>query len=127
MQVVKLRNQDLEYLLLVVEKMLEYKMRNLKPENWQKFEQDYLPSLVSCLSENQFPVNSSARGIIPWLIDNIRHSREPIPGVKQKYWPWIEGTEVGGYVLDFLSWARSGPANYQCWCRQNSPNNSLFS
>ena len=112
MEYVRLKPTDLEVLIDISQQVIDYKFKALNKTNWQIFERDYLPSLVKAFQDNQFKVVTSSDGILVWLLDQIVHSRDLVPGVKPKDCVPLCDTELGIRALEICRAARYGQDSY---------------
>jgi hypothetical protein len=109
---VKLTSRDLNLLIDVVQRMVDYKFYALTKANYQDFEQNWLPSLVEQMRENRFKFVTASQNIFLWLIDNICHSRQVVPGLKKKDWIPLMDFEDVQRCLSVLRAARFGQSSY---------------
>lgn len=122
---VRLRSTDLELLMSVMQKVVDYKFHALSRPNWQIFERDYLPSLVEQLRDNRFKVVTASDNIFEWCLDQIIHSRQIVAGISRSSWIPLADFEDVQQCLAMLRSARVGSESYQRYC-QPSQFNSLF-
>jgi hypothetical protein len=111
-QYVQLKPTDLEVLIDISQQVIDYKFKALNKTNWQIFERDYLPSLVKAFQDNQFKVVTSSDNIFLWILDQIVHSRDLVPGVKPKDCVPLCDTELGSRALEICRAARYGQDSY---------------
>ena len=112
MEKVKLTERDRQVLIEISQAIVDYKFHSLRRSSWQKFEQDYLPSLVEQLAQNDFTINDRNNNTFTWMIDQIVHCGVYEPGLR----PWdcrrLSDTELGQTALAICRWASKGPHQY---------------
>lgn len=116
---VRLKNTDLELLISVMQRVTDYKFRRLTKNNWQEFEQNYLPSLVQQIYENKFKVVSAVDNTFIWCIDQIMHSRQCVAGIDPANWIPLADFEDVQQCLRLLRAASRGQASYQRYTEPN--------
>lgn len=122
-QYVRLRSTDLERLIEISQMICDFKFRTLTRSNWTAFETEYLPKLVSYISENRFKVVTASDNIFVWIIDQICHSRRLTSGVRPRDGVLLADTELGEEVLRFCRAARMGQEPYDRLHDKNQFNN----
>lgn len=115
---VRLTERDLEQLIDACELVCEYKQQVLKSENWLRFEQEYLPSLVVSLRNNQFKVVDTHNNIFIWIRDQIIHSRRVLDQVPRRDWLPLTDLDWVEDVLGALRHASRGQVSYDTHRRQ---------
>lgn len=112
MSFVKLNDADRETLIEIVQQVMDYKCRALKPQNWQTWEREYLPRLVEQISLNQWRCFRSDDNTFTWLADQIRHSRLLQDGVPLKEGIPLDQTTLGARAVDICRRASQGQRVY---------------
>jgi len=127
MEYVKFRKDHLDQIINACQAMVNYKHRALSRSNWLRFESDYMPKMIQALSENKFKVADVHNGIIPWIIDNICHSRTCIEGCKHSEGQPLADLDSIQESLRILRAASRGQKSYNLFCSQNTSYDNLFS
>lgn len=109
---VKLTEKDLQVLIEISQMCVDYKFRALSRKNWQIFEEEYLPSLVSQLGENSFKVADPVNNTFTWIIDQISHSRRIVPGVNIREARPLADLPIGEEALMICRSASRGQVSY---------------
>ena len=122
-QYVKLRSTDLETLIEISQMICDFKFATLRQPSWQMFEKEYLPKLVTYISDNRFKVATANDNIFLWIIDQICHSRRLTPGVRPRDGVLLADTAIGEEVLRFCRAARFGQDAYDRLHDRNQFNN----
>jgi hypothetical protein len=120
---VKLTNTHREILIEVLQLVVDYKHRSLTPGNWSEFESRYLPKAIEAVSDNKFKVVDPHNGIIPWLIDNIIHSKRVVAGIPKRDWIPLVDLDLVQECLSFLRHAQRGQTSYTTNTAQNTYGN----
>jgi len=112
---VKLSPHDLEVIIEISQRVVDYKYQALSPKNWQIFESEYLPSLVDQISVNEFKVADPQKNALMWLSDQICHSRQVIEGTKLRDGMPLADTRLGEQALEILRHAHRGQISYDSY------------
>lgn len=115
---VKLTRQDLEMITEILQLVCDYKVTALRPQSWQRFQQDYLPSIVDQIGRNEFKCNRADENTFQWLLDQICHSRQLIPGVPHNQGRSLIDIPLGQRVADICRQASQGQRSYDQWRRR---------
>lgn len=121
---VKLSATDLDVLIDITQKFVDYKFRALSRTNWNTFEKDYLPPLIGYFKQNQFKVVTASDNIFVWIIDQIVWSRVVLDGVPRRDWIPLADTDLGARALAICRSASRGQEAYDR--RDATTFNSLF-
>ena len=122
---VKLKSSHLEDLIDITQNIIDYKSRALRQSTWNKFETEYLPSLVEQLRNNEFTCHRPDDSTFTWIIDQVCHSRKLVEGVPHSQGLPLCDTTLGQRVLDICRNATRGQKHYDTWS-SNNKFNDLF-
>ena len=123
---VKLKPNDLELIIEMLQLVCDYKAQALRPQRWQTFQQDYLPSIIDQIKNNEFKCHRHDDNTLLWLLDQVCHSRQLHPGVPHNQGMGLIDTPLGERVSEICRAASQGQRYYDSW--SNSHNfNRLFS
>jgi hypothetical protein len=93
----------------------DYKIQALSKKSWTKFQNEYLPKLVSQISTNQFVCNDINNNCLIWIINQVACSKKILPGVPFKQGIPLADTKLGEKALEILRAASKGQDNYNKW------------
>jgi hypothetical protein len=122
---VTLKPHDLNTLIEITQLIVDYKSQALSQPRWDKFYNEYLPSLLEQLSQNQFKCHRPDDSTFTWIIDQLCHSRKIVPGVSHKEGIPLADTVLGERALAICRAATRGQKFYDSW-RRDTKFNDLF-
>ena len=125
MEQVKLSQVDLDTLIDVFQRVVDFKQRTLQRHNWRVFESQYLPQLIDYIRLNQFPINDYSNSVFHWIIDQICHSHRLTPGLRPRDGLPLADTALGEQAIEICRRASRGQISYDCW-RHNRQFKKLF-
>lgn len=115
---IKLTQRDLDLLIDVFQQVVDFKYRNLAPENWAMFEREYLPRAIDALGNNSFKIANSQKNILKWFSNQIDNSRVVQSGTNTRSWPPLSSRPEVQRCLVMLHRASQGQEVYD---RQRGP------
>lgn len=122
---VKLRKEHLDKLAEIMVSVVEWKSHALKAKSFDAFENNWLPSFLEQLRENEWTVNRTHSNTFKWLEDQIHHCRRLAPGVDPKHAVHLDQTKLGIDAIEICRAAAKGQLYYDGWAT-NSEFNNLF-
>jgi len=122
---VKLKKEHLNKLAEVMIQVVEWKSHALKPKSFETFENNFLPSFLQQLRDNEWKCNRTGQNTFTWIIDQIHHSRKLASGIDPKNAIHLDQTRLGIEVIEICRQAAKGQLNYDGFAR-NSEFNNLF-
>lgn len=122
---VKLNAHDLNLIIEMLQLVVDYKAEALKPRSWQIFEQEYLPSIINQIRDNQFRCYRQDDNTFHWFVDQVCHSRRLHPGVPHSQGTPLSDIPLGEQVLEICRAASRGQKYYDQW-RAGSRFKDLF-
>lgn len=123
---VKLSPRHLDQLIDTFQAVVDYKAKSLSRPNWDTFNTEYLPKVITALKDNSFKVADTHNNIIVWIIDNIVHSRRVVDGVPKKDWVPLIDIESVQDTLSMLRAASRGQMSYNIYASNNTTYRDLF-
>jgi hypothetical protein len=122
---VKLNQEDLKKFAEIMIMVVEWKAHALSPKSFETFKNNWLPSFLQQLRDNEWRVNRSHSNVFVWMEDQIRHSRRLASGVDPKNAVHLDDTKIGREVIAICRAAAKGQLFYND-SRRNSEFNNLF-
>lgn len=122
---VKLKKEHLVKMAEIMISVVEWKAHSLKPKSFEAFENNWLPSFMEQLRNNEWTCNRSHSNVFVWMEDQIRHCRRLAPGVDPRHAVPLDQTRMGIEVIEICKQAAKGQLNYDGFAR-NSEFNNLF-
>ena len=117
---IKLTQTDRDLIIEALQAVVDYKFQALKPASWQKFNDEYLTSIVDQIERNDFKLNNPQSNPFNWLIDQMCWSKKITEGVPIKDGMPLIDTKLGEQVADVCRAAIKGQAHYDGWRRQTT-------
>jgi hypothetical protein len=109
---VKLKPHHLEVIIDALQAVCDYKVRALRHVSWQKFQNEYLVSIVEQIQQNEFKLNNSKSNSLNWLLDQLCWSRVVLDGVPLKDCLPLIDTRLGQEASEILRNAARGQKHY---------------
>lgn len=122
---VKLKKEHLNKIAEIMVMVVEWKAHALSPKSFETFENNWLPSFMEQLRDNEWKCNRQSSNTFKWLEDQIHHCRRLAPGVDPKNAVHLDQTRLGIEVIEICRQAAKGQLNYDGFSR-NSEFNNLF-
>ena len=123
---VKLSPRHLDQLIDTFQSVVDYKAKSLSRPNWDTFNTEYLPKVITAIKDNSFKVADTHNNIITWIIDNIVHSRKVVEGLPKKDWIPLIDIESVQETLSMLRAASRGQMSYNIYASNNTTYQDLF-
>lgn len=122
---VKLKKEHHNKIAEVMIMVIEWKEHALKESSFENFKNNWLPSFLEQLRDNEWKCNRNHSNIFLWIIDQIHHSRRLAPGVDPKNAVHLDQTRLGIEVIEICRAAAKGQLYYDGFAR-NSEFSNLF-
>ncbi len=114
---------DLEKIIEISQRVIDWKQQQLSTRAWNEFRTHWLPELVKQIHSNEFTWNDPNKNTAVWLIDQICHCRELVPGVEAEHCRPLADTALGEEVLAILRAMSRGQKSYDHFCQGRQFNN----